>query len=59
MWNLLGNGHGGLDWSGLPLVTARLGITDIESLIDDLEAIKTWRPPAQRNPPVNPEEQDE
>jgi hypothetical protein len=48
VWNLLSNGHGGLDWSGLPVVVARLGITAVEALIDDLGAIKTWRPPYKR-----------
>jgi hypothetical protein len=56
VWNLLSNGHGGLDWAGLPLAVARLGITDIEALIDDLGAIKTWRPPGKRNEETNKED---
>jgi hypothetical protein len=50
-WNLLSNGMGGIDWHGLPLVVARLGIADVEALIDDLGAIKTWQPPGKRKDP--------
>lgn len=41
VWNLLANGHGGIDWSGLPLVTELLGIDDIDGLILRLQVIKT------------------
>ncbi len=44
-WNLLSNGMGGIDWAGLPLVVALLGITDIEGLLHRLQVIKTHRPP--------------
>jgi hypothetical protein len=43
VWNYLSNGMGGLDWSGLPLVTEYLGITDIEGLMARLIVIKTHR----------------
>ena len=43
-WNLLSNGHGGLDWAGLPVVCEHLGIDDPTSLIDRLQVIKTHRP---------------
>ncbi|MBY0467604.1 MAG: hypothetical protein K2Q07_01355 [Burkholderiaceae bacterium] len=44
-WNLLRNGHGGMDWSGLPMVCAHLGIEDIEGLLDRLEVIRNHKPP--------------
>jgi hypothetical protein len=49
VWNLLSNGYGGIDWDGLQIMVARFGITDVEGLIDDLGAIKSWRPPDKRN----------
>lgn len=46
---MLFNGMGGIDWSGLPLVAAHLGVTDIEGLLDALEVLVTHDPdnPAQ------------
>ena len=44
-WNLLANGMGGLDWSGLPYACAHLGITDIDGLITRLQIIKGHKPP--------------
>lgn len=49
-WNLLANGMGGLDWAGLPVVAAVLGIADIESLVDALGVIKAHRPGADDGP---------
>lgn len=48
-WNYLSNGHGGLDWSGLPIVAAHLGVADLDGLMHRLLVIKTHRPdkPAQ------------
>lgn len=43
-WNLLTNGMGGIDWSGLPYVCALLGIEDVEQLIERLLVIKTHKP---------------
>lgn len=54
---MLANGMGGLDWSGLPLAVALLGITDVEGLLHRLQVIKQHRPPdnpaaaAQRGQP--------
>ena len=45
-WNMLTNGTGGLDWAGLPLVVAMLGVSDVEAFVDRLLVIKTHRPPA-------------
>lgn len=45
VWNLLANGMGGLDWAGLPVVVGKLGITDVEALIDDLHVIKLHKKP--------------
>jgi hypothetical protein len=44
-WNILANGSGGLDFSGLPYVVARFGIKDVAGLIDRLEVIKNHKPP--------------
>lgn len=41
---MLKNGMGGLDWSGLPLVAAWLGVTDIDGLMYRLRTIVTHRP---------------
>lgn len=43
--NLLQNGMGGIDWSGLPLVCAYLGVTQIEPFIDALQVLLTYEPP--------------
>lgn len=44
-WNFLSNGHGGIDWAGLPMVCAYVGIEDIEGLMDRLEVIRSHKPP--------------
>lgn len=46
---LLGNGMGGLDWSGLPLACARYGVRDVAGLIDRLLILKTHRPDDKDN----------
>ena len=43
-WRLLSNGMGGLDWAGLPIVAASLGIDDPQKLIDRLLVIRSYRP---------------
>lgn len=53
-YNLLANGMGGLDWAGLPIVAAYLGITDIEPLIHALGVIKAHRPPDDDKPGAEP-----
>lgn len=42
--NYLANGMGGLDWSGFDLIVEKLGIEDVEGLLDRLLVIKTHRP---------------
>lgn len=42
-WNLLANGMGGLDYAGLPLVAAHLGIDDPDMLLTRFLAIKTHK----------------
>lgn len=42
---LLGNGMGGFDWAGLPLVCAWLGITDVDGLLYRLRIIRLHRDP--------------
>lgn len=44
-WNLLQNGHGAIDWAGLPVVAELLGITDDEGLLQRLEVIAQYEPP--------------
>lgn len=43
-WNMLSNGMGGIDWNGFPLALARFGVDDLETLMDDLNVIKTHKP---------------
>lgn len=46
--NLLQNGMGGIDWSGLPLVCAYLGVTQIEPFIDALQVLLNYEPPSDQ-----------
>lgn len=41
---MLANGTGGLDWAGLPLVAALLGIDDLAAFVLRLTTIKNHRP---------------
>ncbi len=43
---------GGIEWSGLDIVVAKLGITDVDDLIDRLHLIKTHSPPKPGDPPT-------
>lgn len=43
-WNLLSNGMGGIDYAGLPYVTALLGIEDVEALLSALLVIRMHDP---------------
>lgn len=43
--NLLANGMGGIDWAGVSLVCAYLGVTQIEPFIDALHVLLTYQPP--------------
>lgn len=49
-WNLLVDGMGAINWAGFELVAAKLGIEDLDDLIDRLIVIKTYRAPNERNP---------
>jgi len=40
---------GGLDWSGLPIVAAHLGVADVEGLLDRLEAILSYKSPESKD----------
>lgn len=44
-WNLLANGSGGIDWTGLDFVAEFLGVQDIELLVTRLAVIKLHKPP--------------
>ena len=46
VWNALSTPQGGIDWAGLELITALLGIEDIEALVNRLLIIKTHTPKA-------------
>lgn len=47
-FNLLANGHGGIDWAGYERVREHLGIEDDADLIDRLAVIKTHNPNRQQ-----------
>lgn len=53
-YNLLSNGMGGIDWAGLPLVVAHLGIERIDVLIDTMATIKTHQPREDEAPADDP-----
>jgi hypothetical protein len=42
---LLGNGMGGMDWAGLPLLCGWIGVTDPDALIVRLEIIRKYHRP--------------
>lgn len=48
--NMLANGMGGIDWAGLPLVAAFLGVGDVEGLLESLETVLTHRPERGEQP---------
>jgi hypothetical protein len=56
-WNLLANGMGGLDWSGLPIVCEYLGVHDPEALIDRLAVIRQHQ--RERKPDDTPNGSDD
>lgn len=41
---MLANGMGAIDWAGLPIVVALLGIDDVEAFVGHLMTIKHFRP---------------
>lgn len=42
---MLGNGMGGIDWAGFPLVCEWLGVVDVDSLMHRIGIIKAHRTP--------------
>jgi hypothetical protein len=44
---MLANGMGGIDWAGVPIVFALLGVEDPEDVIHRMTVIKSHRPPGQ------------
>lgn len=46
IFNLLSNGMGGLDWSGLDLLCEFYQVRDVEGLLLRLVELKTYTPPA-------------
>jgi hypothetical protein len=51
VWNMLNNGMGGLDWSGLPLAAAMFDVGDMEDLITRVLVIKGHSPPKDDEAP--------
>ena len=49
-YRLLGSRTGGIDWSGLPLVCAWLGVRDVEAFLHRLEVIQAHKPPEDDSP---------
>lgn len=47
---MLANGMGGIDWAGLPMVAALLGVDDIETFSRHLMTIKRYRPERTEEP---------
>lgn len=45
IFNMLGNGMGGIDWNGFDLMVAKFGIEDPDGLIERLYVIKGYEPP--------------
>ena len=41
--HMIGNGNGAIDWAGLPYAVERFGITDIDGLLDRLDAMRRHR----------------
>lgn len=56
VFNALCDGMGGIVWSGLELWAAKLGIDDIDDLMDRLLVIKTHKAPEDDQPPPPAEE---
>lgn len=48
MWNALSDGAGGIDWAGVPLWAATLGVEDVEGLMHRLVMLKLYRAPKDR-----------
>ena len=46
-YNMLADGNGAINWAGLPLIAAYLGIQHIEPLMHRLTLIKLHRPPEE------------
>lgn len=57
VFNIIKNGHGGLDFAGLPLVCEWLGVNDVAALLQRLVVIKTWRKPSERGEDAAAQEQ--
>ena len=54
---MLSNGTGGIDWAGLPIVAALLGVADLEAFTRHLITIKNYRPD-KTDSAERPEEKD-
>ena len=46
-WNLLANGMGAIDWSGLETVMALLELDDPDRLVQGLQIIKSHKPQSE------------
>lgn len=50
-WNMVSDGTGSVDWAGVPIVAAMLGIEDLETFIRRLMTIKHHRPGESNDEP--------
>ena len=42
---MLGNGMGGIDWAGVPVVLQMLGVQDVEDCLHRMMVIKSYSKP--------------
>ena len=43
LWNVISNGHGGVDWAGFEFACASLGIEDFELMPTLLASLKNYQ----------------
>lgn len=55
----LHNGQGGIDWAGLPLIAAWLGVADIDGLLHRMVLIKRLSRSGKRAEPETDDDQDD
>lgn len=53
VFNVLYDGMGGLNWQGLEMWAAKLGVDDIDDLLTRLEIIKMHKRPEEATPDGN------
>lgn len=53
VFNVLCDGFGGVNWAGLDLWVEKLGIEDVDGLLDRLRIIKLHKPTRDANSDAN------